>query len=46
VKQVPADRIVAHLEGVWRKQIRWRRKGEKVGCWIPDGGLGEFGLEG
>lgn len=29
VKQVPSDRIVAEYEGAWRKQIRWRRKGEK-----------------
>lgn len=29
-KQVPADRIVAHIEGAWMKQIKYRMKGEKV----------------
>jgi hypothetical protein len=30
-KQVPSDKVVAHLEGNWMKQIRYRLKGEKVG---------------
>lgn len=30
-KQVPSDQIVAHLEGNWRKQIKYRLKGDKVG---------------
>lgn len=29
-KQVPSDKIVAYLEGNWRKQIKYRFKGEKV----------------
>ncbi|GHJ83931.1 hypothetical protein NliqN6_0333 [Naganishia liquefaciens] len=29
IKNVPADRILANLEGSWRKQIKYRRKGEK-----------------
>lgn len=29
IKQVPLDKVVANIEGVWRKQIKWRRKGEK-----------------
>lgn len=29
IKQVPLDKVVANIEGIWRKQIRWRRKGEK-----------------
>lgn len=31
IKNVPSDRILASLEGSWRKQIKYRRKGEKVG---------------
>ncbi len=30
MKQVPSDKVVAQIEGVWRKQIKWKRKGEKV----------------
>jgi hypothetical protein len=30
-KHVPADRVVAHLEGNWMKEVRYRLKGEKVG---------------
>ncbi|KAJ9092056.1 hypothetical protein QFC19_008830 [Naganishia cerealis] len=29
IKQVPSDRVVANIEGSWRKQIKYRRKGEK-----------------
>ena len=29
-KQVPSDKIVAHIEGSWMKQIKYRLKGEKV----------------
>lgn len=29
-KQVPSDKVVAHIEGNWMKQIRYRLKGEKV----------------
>jgi hypothetical protein len=29
-KQVPADRIVAYLEGNWMKEIRYKLQGEKV----------------
>ncbi|KAI5453583.1 hypothetical protein NCC49_005408 [Naganishia albida] len=29
IKNVPSDRILASLEGSWRKQIKYRRKGEK-----------------
>ena len=35
IKQVPLDKVVANIEGIWRKQIRWRRKGEKVSSFIP-----------
>ncbi|KAK8847695.1 hypothetical protein IAR55_005554 [Kwoniella newhampshirensis] len=28
-KQVPADKIVGHIEGNWMKQIRYRLKGQK-----------------
>ncbi|ORY30228.1 hypothetical protein BCR39DRAFT_564947 [Naematelia encephala] len=28
-KQVPADKVVAQIEGTWRTQIKWRLKGEK-----------------
>ncbi|WVQ81738.1 hypothetical protein IAT38_003863 [Cryptococcus sp. DSM 104549] len=28
-KQVPSDKVVAHIEGNWMKQIRYRLKGEK-----------------
>ncbi|GFZ51684.1 Oxysterol-binding protein-like protein 1 [Saitozyma sp. JCM 24511] len=28
-KHVPADRVVAHLEGNWMKEVRYRLKGEK-----------------
>jgi hypothetical protein len=31
IKSVPSDRILGNYEGSWRKQIKWRRKGEKVG---------------
>lgn len=30
VKSVPGDKVVAHLEGNWMRQIRYRLKGEKV----------------
>lgn len=30
IKQVPSDRVVGNLEGAWRKQIKWRKKGDKV----------------
>jgi hypothetical protein len=30
IKNVPSDRILATLEGSWRKQIKYKRKGEKV----------------
>lgn len=29
-KQVPSKLVVAELEGCWMKQIRYRRKGDKV----------------
>lgn len=29
-KDVPADRIVATLEGSWKGQIYWKHKGDKV----------------
>jgi hypothetical protein len=29
-KQVPADKVVAQLEGNWMRQIRYRYKGDKV----------------
>lgn len=29
-KQVPSDKVVAHIEGSWMKQIKYRLKGEKV----------------
>ncbi|KAG7529415.1 hypothetical protein FFLO_05687 [Filobasidium floriforme] len=29
IKSVPSDRILGNYEGSWRKQIKWRRKGEK-----------------
>ena len=29
-KQVPSDKIVAHIEGSWMKQIKYRLNGEKV----------------
>ncbi|KAJ9121083.1 hypothetical protein QFC24_005064 [Naganishia onofrii] len=32
IKHVPSDRVVANIEGSWRKQIKYRRKGEKE--WI------------
>ena len=36
-KQVPADRVVAHIEGVWMKQIKYKLKGEKVSSSVcPD----------
>ncbi|WVQ98380.1 hypothetical protein IAU59_005503 [Kwoniella sp. CBS 9459] len=28
-KQVPADKLVAHIEGSWMKQIKYRLKGQK-----------------
>lgn len=31
LKSVPSDKVVAHLEGNWMRQIRYRLKGEKVG---------------
>lgn len=37
IKQVPADRVVGNLEGVWRKQIKWRKKGDKVRIAITGG---------
>lgn len=30
IKNIPSDRILAMLEGSWRKQIKYKRKGEKV----------------
>lgn len=43
IKQVPLDKVVANIEGIWRKQIRWRRKGEKVSAFIRAGrGLGNI----
>ena len=30
VKQVSSDKIAAYIEGNWMKQIRYKRKGEKV----------------
>lgn len=30
IKSVPSDKIVAHLEGNWMRQIKYRMKGEKV----------------
>lgn len=30
VKSVPGDKVVAYLEGNWMRQIRYRRKGDKV----------------
>lgn len=33
IKNIPSERILATLEGSWRKQIKYRRKGEKVGYW-------------
>lgn len=30
IKSVPSDKVVAHLEGNWMRQIRYRMKGEKV----------------
>ncbi|KAJ9120108.1 hypothetical protein QFC22_003006 [Naganishia vaughanmartiniae] len=29
IKHVPSDRVVANIEGSWRKQIKYKRKGEK-----------------
>jgi len=29
-KQVPADKVVANIEGCWMKQIKYKLKGEKV----------------
>lgn len=29
LKSVPTERVVAQYEGAWRKQIKWKRKGEK-----------------
>ncbi|KAJ9117815.1 hypothetical protein QFC20_000095 [Naganishia adeliensis] len=29
IKNIPSDRILAMLEGSWRKQIKYKRKGEK-----------------
>lgn len=30
-KQVPSDKVLAHIEGSWMKEIKYRLKGEKVG---------------
>lgn len=29
IRQVPQERVVATLEGTWKGQVFWRRKGEK-----------------
>ena len=29
-KQVPADKVVANIEGSWMKQLRYKLKGEKA----------------
>lgn len=34
-KQVPSDKVVAHLEGNWMRQIRYRFKGDKVSSAVP-----------
>lgn len=31
IKSVPQDRIVATIEGTWKGQITWKKKGDKVG---------------
>ncbi|GAA5914566.1 hypothetical protein JCM5296_006274 [Sporobolomyces johnsonii] len=33
VRQVPKERVVAHLEGNWRGEIRWKKVGEST--WTP-----------
>lgn len=33
VKSVPSDKVVAHIEGNWMRQIKYRMKGEKVSHW-------------
>lgn len=30
IKSVPQDKIVATVEGTWKGQITWKRKGDKV----------------
>lgn len=30
VKQVPSDKVVAHIEGNWMKTVKYRLKGDKV----------------
>jgi hypothetical protein len=34
-KQVPSDKIVAHIDGSWMKQIKYKLKGEKVSPSYP-----------
>ncbi|KAM0747159.1 hypothetical protein T439DRAFT_328927 [Meredithblackwellia eburnea MCA 4105] len=36
IKHVPAARIVAHLEGCWRGEVRWRKSGEKTWSQLLD----------
>jgi predicted secreted protein len=33
IRAVPQDKVVATLEGTWKGQITWKKKGEKVSCW-------------
>ncbi|KAJ9103831.1 hypothetical protein QFC21_002293 [Naganishia friedmannii] len=42
IKQVPSDRVVANVEGSWRKQIKYRRKGEKEWTLLID--LAQLGM--
>jgi hypothetical protein len=36
VRSVPQDRVVASVEGTWKGQITWKKKGDKV-SWKGDG---------
>jgi hypothetical protein len=35
-KQVPSDLVVAHIEGCWMKEVKYRLKGEKVSAGSPN----------
>lgn len=30
IRSVPQDRIVATVEGTWKGQVTWKKKGDKV----------------
>jgi hypothetical protein len=42
IKSVPQDRIVATIEGTWKGQITWKKKGDKVGIGARQSGIFAF----